>query len=76
MTETSCALPVWVWPVRLEDYDRAPELKASEAEALKIHASSLGAGVLPSEVVEGCRVPRLLKPIEDVCAHIEFHKKY
>ncbi len=76
MTGTSCTPPVWVWPVRLEDYDRDPEFKASEAEALKVHASSLGSGVLPSEVVERCRVPRLLKPIEDVCAHIELQKKY
>ncbi len=76
MTGTSCTQPAWVWPIRLEDYDRDLELKASEAEALKVHASSLGSGVLPSEVVERCRVSRLIKPIEDVCAHIELRKKY
>ncbi|MCU1241316.1 MAG: hypothetical protein JWO71_2042 [Candidatus Acidoferrum typicum] len=34
MTEKS-ALPAWVWPIKLDDYDRNPELKVEELETLR-----------------------------------------
>jgi len=75
MTEKS-ALPAWVWPIKLDDYDRNPELKVEEAETLRANLASLANGVPPSIVIEKCGIPRLIKPLEDVCTHIELQRKY
>ena len=73
MTEKS-ALPAWVWPIKLDDYDRNPELNVEEAETLRSNLPSLANGVPPSIVIEKCGLPRLMKPIEDVCTHIELQR--
>jgi integrase len=75
MTEKS-ALPAWVWPIKLDDYDRNPELNVEEAETLRSSVPSLANGVPPSIVIEKCGLPRLMKPLEDVCTHIELQRKY
>jgi len=75
MTEKS-ALPAWVWPIKLDDYDRNPELNLEEAETLRSSLPSLANGVPPSIVIEKCVLPRLMKPLEDVCTHIELQRKY
>jgi hypothetical protein len=75
MTEKS-ALPAWVWPIKLDDYDRNPELNVEEAETLRSSLPSLANGVPPSIVIEKCGLPRLMKPLEDVCTHIELQRKY
>src|SRR5258706_9461640 len=75
MTEKS-ALPAWVWPIKLDDYDRNPELKVEEAETLRANLASLANGVPPSIVIEKCGLPRIMKPLEDVCTHIELQRKY
>ncbi len=76
MNERALGLTPWVWPVKLDDYDRSTELKIDEADALRANVPSLANGVLPSVVVERFPFPQLLKPLEDVCAHIELHQKY
>ena len=75
MTEKS-ALPAWVWPIKLDDYDRNPELNSEEAETLRSSLPSLANAVPPSIVIEKCGLPRLMKPLEDVCTHIELQRKY
>lgn len=70
------ASPAWVWPIKLDNYDRNPELNAEETEILCANQSSLAHGVPPSVVIERCGVPRLMKPLEDVCSHIELQRKY
>jgi len=75
MTDKS-ALPAWVWPIKLDDYDRNPELNGEEAETLRSSLPSLANGVPPSIVIEKCGLPRLMKPLEDVCTHIELQRKY
>src|SRR5713226_3306137 len=75
MTEKS-ALPACVWPIKLDDYDRNPELNSEEAETLRSSLPSLANGLPPSIVIEKCGLPRLMKPLEDVCTHIELQRKY
>ncbi len=75
MTEKS-ALPAWVWPIKLDDYDRNPELNVEEAETLRANLPNLANGVPPSIVIEKCGLARLMKPLEDVCTHIELQRKY
>jgi integrase len=75
MTEKS-ALPAWVWPINLDDYDRNADLNVEEAERLRSSLPSLANGVPPSIVIEKCVLPRLMKPLEDVCTHIELQRKY
>jgi hypothetical protein len=65
-----------VWPIKLDDYDRNPELNVEEVEALRSSLPSLANGVPPSIVIEKCGLPRLMKPLEDVCTHIELQRKY
>jgi integrase len=76
MTERSTASSVWVWPIKIENYDRNQELNAEEKETLDANPSCFAEGVPPSIVIEKCGFPRLMKPIEDVAMHIELHKKY
>jgi hypothetical protein len=76
MIDKTCASPSWTWPVKLDEYDRSPELKPEEAETLRANQPSLANGVPPSEVLENCALPRLMKPLEDVCTHIELQQKY
>ena len=76
MSEQSTASSQWVWPIRLDDYDRTPELNTEEAETLRAYQPFLENGVPPSTVVEKCGLPRLMKPLEDVCTHIELQRKY
>jgi hypothetical protein len=76
MTERSTASSVWVWPIKIENYDRNQELNAEETETLDANPSCFAEGVPPSIVIEKCGFPRLMKPIEDVAMHIELHKKY
>ena len=76
MTEKSCAPPQWVWPINLDDYDRNPELNVEEAETLRSSLPSLANGVPPLVVIEKYGLPRLMKPLEDVCTHIELQRKY
>jgi len=45
MTEKS-ALPVWVWPIKLDDYDRNPELNVEEAETLRSSLPSFATAFL------------------------------
>jgi len=71
-----CASPSWTWPVKLDEYDRTPELKPEEAKTLCVNQSSLVEGIPPLEVIEKCILPRLMKPLEDVCTHIELQPKY
>lgn len=76
MSEKSTASSQWVWPIRLDDYDRTPELNTEEAETLRAYQPCLENGVPPSTVVDKCGLPRLMKPLEDVCTHIELQRKY
>ena len=76
MNDKVCASPSWTWPVKLDEYDRSPELKPEEAETLCANQSSLVEGIPPLEVIEKCNLPRLMKPLEDVCTHIELQPKY
>jgi hypothetical protein len=76
MSDKACTSPSWTWPVKLDEYDRTPELKPVEAEILRANRSSLVGGITPSEVIEKCNLPRLMKPLEDVCTHIELQSKY
>lgn len=76
MSDKACASPSWTWPVKLDQYDRSPELKQQEAETLRANRSSLANGVPPLVVLENCALPRLMKPLEDVCTHIELQRKY
>jgi integrase len=76
MTGTSSLLVRWAWPVKLDGYDRTPELKDHEVEVLSANLPCLAGGVLPSIVIERCDVPRLLKPLEDVCTHVELQQRY
>jgi hypothetical protein len=76
MNDKACASRSWTWPVKLDEYDRTPELKPEEAEALCANQSILVEGIPPSEVIEKCNFPRLMKPLEDVCTHIELQPKY
>jgi hypothetical protein len=62
--------------VKLDEYDRTPELKPEEAKTLCVNQSSLVEGIPPLEVIEKCILPRLMKPLEDVCTHIELQPKY
>lgn len=75
MSEKS-ASSQWVWPVEFENYDRNPELNAEEKETLNANQSCLAEGVPPLIVTEKCGLPRLMKPLEDVCTHIELQRKY
>ena len=54
----------WVWPVEAAHYDRTPQLKPCEVEALRVNIPLLQEGTLPWEVIEKCEVPRLLDPLE------------
>jgi len=76
MNDKVCASPSWTWPVKLDEYDRSPELKPEEAETLCANRSSLVEGIPPSEVIEKCNLPRLMKPLDKVCTHIELQPKY
>src|SRR5260370_1381123 len=76
MSDKACASPSWTWPVKLDEYDRSPELKPEEAETMRANQPSLAKGVPPSVVLENCALPRLMKPLEDVCTHIELQRKY
>src|SRR6266699_3521743 len=76
MNDKACASPSWTWPVKLDEYDRRPELKPEEAETLGANQSSLVEGIPPSQVLEKCNLARLMKPLEDVCTHIELQRKY
>jgi hypothetical protein len=76
MNDKVCASPSWTWPVKLDEYDQTPELKPEEAETLRANQSSLVEGIPPSEVIEKCNLPRLVKPLEDVCTHTELQPKY
>lgn len=71
MNDKLSTLSSWTWPVNLDQYDRTPQLKPEEAETLRANRSSLAEGIHPSEVIEKCNLPRLMKPLEDVCTHIE-----
>jgi hypothetical protein len=66
----------WVWPVEAAHYDRTPQLKPCEVEALRVNIPLLQEGVLPWEVIEKCKVPRLLDPLEAVCDHVGLQQKY
>ncbi len=50
----------WIWPVEAAHYDRTPQLKPCEVEALRVNIPLLQEGALPWEVIEKCKVPRLL----------------
>lgn len=76
MTNLTSSREPWPWPVNLECYDRAPELKEHEIEMLKVQLPGLEAGVLPCRVIEECDLPRLLKPLMDVCNHIGLAPKH
>ena len=76
MNDKACASPSWTWPVKLDEYDRSPELKQEEAETMRANQPRLANGVSPSVLLENCALPRLMKPLEDVCAHIELQRKY
>src|SRR5260370_29142590 len=43
---------------------------------MRAHQPSLAKGVPPSVVLENCALPRVMKPLEDVCTHIELQRKY
>jgi len=62
--------------MKLDGYDRTPELKPHEVEVLSANLPCLAGGVLPSIVIERCAVPRLLKPLDDVCTHVELQQRY
>ena len=64
----------WVWPVNIERYDRTPELKRQEVEALERNMLRLEQGVLPFNVMREANVHRLLDPLEDVFDHIGFRR--
>ena len=64
----------WAWPVDVERYDRAPELKAYEITALDANLPRLGEGALPFNVMRQANVYRLLDPIEDVFNHVHFQR--
>jgi hypothetical protein len=66
----------WVWPVEAAHYDRTPQLKPCEVEALRVNIPLLQEGALPWEVIEKCKVPRLLDPLEAVCDHVGLQQKY
>ena len=76
MSGKACVSPSWTWPVKLDEYDWSPELKSEEAETIRANQPSLANGVPPSVVLENCALPRLMKPLEDVCTHIELQRKY
>jgi len=76
MSGKACASSSWTWPVKLDEYDRISELKPEEAETLRANQPSLASGVPPSVVLENCALPRLMKPLEDVCTRIELQRKY
>lgn len=76
MSQAYRSLPPWFWPVKPERYNRAPELTAREMKLLRASLRSRKQGILAREVVAKCDVPRLLKPLEDVCDHTRLHEKY
>src|SRR2546429_4914521 len=76
MSGKTCASSSWNWPVKLDEYDWSPELKSEEAETIRANQPSLANGVPPSVVLENCARPRLMKPLEDVCTHIELQRNY
>jgi hypothetical protein len=57
MSEKACGSPSWTWPVKLDEYDRSPELKPEETETLHANRSSLVEGIPPSEVIEKMQAP-------------------
>ncbi len=76
MSDKACASPSWTWPVKLDEYDRSPDLKPEEAQTMRANQPRLASGVPPSVVLENCALPRLMKPLEDVCTYIELQRKY
>src|ERR1043166_1265021 len=55
MNDKACASRSWTWPVKLDEYDRTPELKPEEAETLCANQSILVEGIPPKEE---CLLPR------------------
>jgi hypothetical protein len=51
MKRAPSPLNPWVWPVNIERYDRTPELKRQEVEALERNLPRLEQGVLPFNVM-------------------------
>jgi hypothetical protein len=76
MSQTSRSLPPWVWPVKPEQYDRTPDLRTEEIELLRDNLRYLKKGIHACEVLAKCDLPRLLRPLEDVCSHTRLHEKY
>ncbi len=76
MTGTSCSPSPWIWPVRLDQFDRGSELKLDEVKTLKTNLPCLLQGVLPWQVIARSDMPRLLNPLEDVCNHVGLQEKY
>ena len=74
MKSAPSSLNPWVWPVNIERYDRTPELKRQEVEALERNLPRLEQGVLPFNVMREAKVHRLLDPLEDVFDHIGFRR--
>jgi integrase len=75
MTDTSTSLVPWDWPVKVESYDRAAELKRYETDVLRASAPVLEDGIQPHIVIARCSLPRLLNPLEDVCNHIQLRRQ-
>jgi hypothetical protein len=74
MSDKTSASPSCNWPVKVNQHDRSTELRREEAETLRANRPSLANGVPPSVVLENCALPRLMKPLEDVCTHIELQR--
>jgi hypothetical protein len=74
MKRAPSSLNPWVWPVNIERYDRTPELKRQEVEALERNLPRLEQGVLPFNVMREANVHRLLDPLEDVFDHVGFRR--
>lgn len=76
MSQTSRSLRPWIWPVKPEQYDRTPQLRTEEIELLTDNLRCLKKGIHACEVLARCDLPRLLRPLEDVCSHTRLHEKY
>lgn len=64
----------WAWPIAVDRYDRAPDLKAHEITALETNLPRLAHGALPFNVMRQAKVHRLLEPVEDVFNHVRFQR--
>ena len=63
----------WPWPLAIEQYDRTPELRAAECQALACLGTSHGFGGRTLEtVLRGCApAARVIAPLRDAMAALD-----